>query len=258
MRQKISVVILTRNEENNIEECIKNIAWADEIIVMDDNSTDKTVEIARKYTDKVIISSMNRDFAKQRNLSIGHCTGDWVLQMDADERVTESLKNNIIDVLENGSEYVAFKFTRKTSFCGRFLRYGGASSHKSLRLFKRGKASFYGRDDQIKVDGAIGDWESEIEHYNFPDIEHYILTQNFYSQTDAEDMSKNIDRIPKNQLRRELTIKPIKLFFKIYLKKKGYKDGIYGLIFAMLSAWRRFLIYAKYWEINKEHYDEER
>lgn len=252
---RLSVVILTKNEEKNIAECIKNVAWADEVIIVDDNSTDRTVEIAREYTDKIIISAMNRDFAKQRNLSIEHCTGDWILQMDADERVTSGLKSKIEDVLENGSEFSAFKFIRKTNFCGKFLSYGGASSHKSLRLFKRGRASFYGRDDQIKVDGSIGDWDEEIEHYNFPDIDHYILTQNFYSQTDAEDMSKSVDSIPKKQLRRELTTKPLKLFFKIYVKKQGYKDGTYGLIFAMLSAWRRFLIYAKYWEMNKEHYE---
>ena len=91
--QKLSVVVLTKNEESNIAACLESVKWADEIVVMDDESTDKTIDIAKRYTDKVIVSSMNRDFAKQRNLSISHCSGDWILQMDADERVTPELKN---------------------------------------------------------------------------------------------------------------------------------------------------------------------
>lgn len=253
-RQKLSVVILTKNEEKNIVPCLETVKWADEIIIMDDNSEDKTVELARRFTDKITISAMDRDFAKQRNLSISLCTGDWILQMDADERVTDGLKKKITEVLENGSDYAAFKYRRVNYFCGEFLKYGGELSHKSLRLFRRGSAEFYGRDDQIKVSGRVGEWDEVMEHYNFPDIDHYILTQNFYSQTEAEDLNKNADKIPYKELRKELAIGPVKLFFKIYVKKKGYKDGTRGLIFAALSAWRRFLRYAKYWELNREFY----
>lgn len=254
-RQKLSVVIFTKNEESNIGPCLETIKWANEIIIMDDGSTDKTLYIAKRYTDKIIVNPMNRDFAKQRNLSISHCTGDWILQMDADERVTDELKNKITDILDRGTDFAAFRYKRKNYFCGKFLRYGGEEAHKSLRLFRKGMATFYGRDDQIKVYGEVGDWDEVMEHYNFPDIEHYILTQNFYSQTEAEDLTGQIGIMNEKQLRKELTIKPLKLFFKIYVKKKGYKDGLRGLIFAILSAWRRFLRYAKYWEINKKFYD---
>ena len=253
-RQRLSVVVLTKNEESNIAACLESVKWADEIIVMDDNSTDKTIDIARRYTDKVIVSSMDRDFAKQRNLSISYCSGDWILQMDADERVTAELKNKIANLLENGSDFAAFSFIRMNNFCGKFLKFGGEGSHKSLRLFKAGMARFHGRDDRIEVSGKVCDWDAVMEHYNSPSIEHYVLTQNFYSQTEAEDLNKSLRIISKKQLRKELISGPIKLFFKIYIKRKGFKDGIHGLVFAVLSAWRRFLIYAKYWELNKESY----
>lgn len=254
-RQKLSVVVFTKNEERNIVPCLETVKWADEIVIMDDNSTDKTVELARRFTDKVTTSPMNRDFARQRNLSITLCSGDWILEMDADERVTPGLKSKIMELLEKGSPFAAFQYRRVNYFCGEFLRHSGEGSHKSLRLFRRGMAKFYGRDDRIEVSGKIGDWDAVMEHYNFPDIDHYILTQNFYSQTEAEDMTRDMGKIPYKELKRELTIKPVKLFFKIYIRKKGYKDGMRGLIFAMLSAWRRFLRYAKYWEINKEFYE---
>ncbi|HPM43150.1 MAG TPA: glycosyltransferase family 2 protein [Candidatus Omnitrophota bacterium] len=257
-KEKLSVVVLTKNEEKNIIPCLETVKWADEIIVMDDNSTDNTVELARRFTDKVFVSAMNRDFAKQRNYSISLCGGDWILQMDADERVTEGLKKRIQGLLEKGSDCVAFKYRRLNYFCGAFLRHGGEGEHKSLRLFRKESATFHGRDDIIEVSGKVGEWDEVMEHYNFPDIDHYVLTQNFYSRTEAEDMTAQIKTMPYKKLRSELTIKPAKLFFKLYFKKQGYKDGARGLIFAALSAWRRFLRYAKYWELNREFYDAKR
>ena len=254
MRQKLSVVVLTRNEEKNIERCLQAVKWADEIVIVDDKSTDKTIDIARQFTSKIIVSESRGNLSKQRNIGIDNSSGDWILQMDADERVTAELKNKIANLLENGSDFAAFSFIRMNNFCGKFLKFGGEGSHKSLRLFKAGMARFHGRDDRIEVSGKVCDWDAVMEHYNSPSIEHYVLTQNFYSQTEAEDLNKSLRIISKKQLRKELISGPIKLFFKIYIKRKGFKDGLHGLVFAVLSAWRRFLIYAKYWELNKESY----
>ena len=256
-REKLSVVILTKNEEDIIARCLESVKWADEIIVVDDGSADKTREIAKRYTDKVILHPLNNDFSQQRNLGIDRSSGDWILQMDADERVTDALREKINAILDSGSYISAFRFKRLNNFCGKFLNAGGEDSHRPLRLFKKGKAKFSGATihEQLKVDGKIGEIDAVMEHYNFPNISHYITTQDFYSGIEARALYEKIGVTPEKKLRKELTFGPVKLFFKIYIKRKGFKDGLHGLVFAVLSAWRRFLIYAKYWELNKDHYD---
>jgi len=256
IKQKLSVVVLTRNEEKNIAACLETVKWADEIIVIDDNSIDNTVKIAKRYTDKIIIHSLLNNFSEQRNLGLDRATGDWILQMDADERVTEGLKRKISEILERRSTLSAFTFKRSNNFCGKFLTAGGEDSHCPLRLLKKNKARFSGDriHEQLTVGGLTGDIDAVMEHYNFPDISHYVETQDFYCGLEARALYEKSGHIPEKRLRKELTYGPVKLFFKIYIKRKGFKDGLHGLVFAMLSAWRRFLIYAKYWEMHKDSY----
>lgn len=256
MRQKLSVVILTKNEESFIKECLDSVKWADEIVIIDDNSTDMTLQIVRDYTDKIVVHPMNGDFVAQRNLGIEHASGDWILEMDSDEKMTPGLKDDILNILENGSDLSAFRYRRINNFCGKFLKHGGEESARSLRLFKKGKGRFEGAatNDDLIVDGGIGDLDSVMEHYNYPTISRYLSMQDFYSSLEARDISKRLGLLPEKKLRKEIAYGPLKLFFKIYIKKGGFKDGTHGLVFAILSAWRRFLIYAKYWKMNKEEY----
>lgn len=256
-RQKLSVVVLTKNEEDIIVRCLESVKWADEIIVIDDESGDKTVEIAKRYTDKIISHPLNNNFSEQRNLGLDRASGEWVLQMDADERVTDGLREAIEAILKSGSENAVYRFRRSNNFCGRFLASGGEDAHRPQRLLRKGRARFSGGriHEQLNIDGPIGDIDAVMEHYNFPDVSHYVATQDFYSGIEAAALYEKMGLIPSKKLRRELTWGPVKLFLKIYFKRKGFKDGMYGLIFAVLSAWRRFLIYAKYWELNKEHYN---
>lgn len=260
-RARLSVVVLTKNEDANIAACLDTVKWADEIIIVDDSSTDDTVKIARKYTDKIIINPLKGDFTRQRNIGIDNSSGEWILQMDQDERVTPELKSKMIKILDEGSDYAAFRFGRKNNFCGRFLESGGEDSHRPLRFFKKGHARFAvsdtRMDELLEVNGPIGDIDAYVEHYNFPDINRYVVRQDFYSGLEAQALFNKIGMISEKRLRKELTFGPLKLFFKMYIKRKGFKDGMRGLIFAMLSAWRRFMIYAKYWEANKEFYDKE-
>lgn len=257
-REKLSVVVLTKNEEDIIARCLDSVKWADEIIVIDDNSTDNTIDVVRRYTDKVIVSASGGNLARQRNVGIDNSSSDWILQMDADEVSPNGFRDEVLELLKAGSDLAAFRFRRLNNFCGKFLKFGGEDLHKPLRLFRRGKARFLvdGNKihEEIKIDGKIGELDIYLEHYNFPDIGHYVATQDFYSGIEAKCLYDKIGLIPEKKLRKELTIGPVRLFLKIYIKRKGFKDGLYGLIFAMLSAWRRFLIYAKYWELNKDHY----
>lgn len=252
-RQKLSVVILTRNEEKNIGPCLDTVRWADETIVIDDQSNDRTVEIARGRGAKIIAHPLGGDFSRQRNLGNDAATGDWILQMDADERVTAGLKAAIEGILGDGTDRSAFRFTRRNNFCGKFLAHGGDASHKPLRLFLKGKARFSGDriHEKLDVAGPVGELQAVMEHHNFPTVGHYIETQNFYTDIEAAELARTRGKVPERLLRHELTWGPVKLFFKIYVKKQGYRDGIHGLVFAVLSAWRRFLIWAKYWELTQ-------
>ncbi|MDD5136158.1 MAG: glycosyltransferase family 2 protein [Candidatus Omnitrophica bacterium] len=255
-REKLSVIVLTRNEEDIVARCLESVKWADEIIVIDDNSTDSTVEIARRYTDKVIAHPLNGNFSEQRNLGSDRASGDWILQMDADECVTDGLREKVSEILRSGSAISAFRFKRLNNFCGKFLTSGGEGLHRPLRLFRKGKARFSGGriSEELKVDGPTGEIDAVMEHYNFPDIHHYVATQDFYSGMEARALYEKAGLLPEKKLRKELIFGPVKLFFKIYVKRGAYRDGLHGLVFAMLSAWRRFLIYAKYWEDNQEKY----
>ena len=250
-RAKLSVVVLTHNEEKNIGACLDTVAWADERIVVDDFSTDRTAEIAKAHNAVFMQNRLEGDFSRQRNLGSDRATGDWILQMDADERVTPGLRARIEGVLVGNDNRVAYAFTRINNFCGRFLRYGGDVSHKPLRLFRKGKARFSGDriHEKLEVDGPAGELDGVMEHYNFPDVSHYIETQNFYTDIEARELVRVRGVLPERELKRELTWGPVKLFYKIYIKKQGHRDGIHGLVFAVLSAWRRFLIWSKYWEI---------
>ncbi len=256
-KQKLTVVVLTKNEEKIIARCLESVKWADEIIVIDDNSTDGTVEIARRYTDKIISHPLNNNFSEQRNLGGTRATGGWILQMDADERVTDALKKEMEAVLAGPSGPAAFTFGRMNNFCGKFLTAGGEDLHRPLRFFRKDKARFSGDKihERLVVDGQIGSLAAAMEHYNFPDVSHYVATQDFYSGIEAKALYEKEGLIPAKRLRGELTLGPLKLFLKIYIKRKGFKDGLHGLIFAALSAWRRFMIYAKYWEMNKDKYE---
>ena len=221
-RERLSIVVLTKNEGKYIGACLDTVAWADEIVVVDDNSTDKTVEIAARYKAKVVTRGLGGDFSAQRNFGNDHATGDWILQMDADERVTTELKAAIENILEKGTDKAAFRFGRANNFCGKFLKYGGADTHRPLRLFRKGKARFSGDKihEKLAVDGAIGDIAAEIEHYHFPDINHYIETQNFYTELEARAMAEQGPLIPVKKLKQEMSMGALKLFFKLYVKKQ--------------------------------------
>jgi glycosyltransferase involved in cell wall biosynthesis len=251
-RQKLSVVVLTHNEEKNIGACLDTVSWADERIVVDDFSDDRTADIVKANGALFVQNRLEGDFSRQRNFGNERATGDWVLQMDADERVTAGLRAKIEEVLNDGGSLDAYCFTRINNFCGKFLQHGGDISHKPLRLFRKGKARFSGDriHEKLVVDGAVGELDAVMEHYNFPDVGHYVETQNFYTTIEANELARTKGKIPERELRHELTWGPVKLFFKIYVKKQGYRDGIHGLVFAVLSAWRRFLIWAKYWELH--------
>lgn len=250
-RRKLSVVIITKNEEDKIESCLKNLEWIDEIVIVDDMSTDSTVEICRKYTNKIIRRKSNNNFDRQRNIGIDNASGDWILQMDADEVITKKAKERIKEVLDNPGDFAGFKFKRKNFFLGHFMKYGGWY-HDFLRLFKGGGSGRYVGEsihETLKIDGKVGIIDADIEHYPFKSLSQFLERQNFYTSVDAKLMLKQKGASGKSEIRYNLTIRPLKLIWKSFIKKKGFKEGMYGFLFSVLNAWGHFLKWAKYWEL---------
>lgn len=254
MRKKLSVVMIVRDEEDKIERSLESVKWADEVIVVDDNSSDRTPEIARSRGATVITSESGGNFDRQRNLGIEAADGDWILQMDADEVVPDELRGEIGRVLEGAFPFDAYKFKRKNFFLGHFMRYGGWFNEFSTKLFRNGKARYTGKSvhETLEVDGDTGCIDAYIEHYPFKSITQFISRQNYYTSVEARVLLEEKGSVDDRDIRRNLRVLPFKSFWKSYVKNKGYKDGMYGLIFCVLFAGIHFLKWSKYWQLANE------
>lgn len=248
----ISVVVLSRNSEKKIEKCLASIiGWADEIIVVDGESTDNTIKIAETFKARVYSHKFLGAFSAERNFGSDKSSGEWVLQLDSDEIVSEDFKKRCNEILPN-THCVAFKFRRKNIFLGHAFTYGGWY-HWSQHLFKKSLAHYEGRvHEKMIVDGEVGYIDAELLHEPFDSISEFIERQNRYTDLQAKDIIDSEKDLTVKKIKYNLKIKPFSLFRKIYVNKKGYKEGIYGFIFAALSAWVHFLKWAKVWEIVKD------
>lgn len=248
-REKLSVVILTKNAEDCVRSCLDSVTWVDEIVVIDAHSSDATVAICREYTDKIIESDF-KGFAEERNLGIDNSSGDWILQLDADEIVTAGLKEAIGRVLDSSGECVSYKFRRKNYFLGHPMRYGGWY-HYSAHFFKRGFARYEGLvHERLKVNGRQGMIEAEVEHRPFKSMAQFMSRQNRYTGYEARDLLAEKGILDERIVFKNLYIKPMKLFWKMYVKKQGFREGRYGLIFSLMYSFVHVLKWAKYWELT--------
>ncbi|KJJ83353.1 family 2 glycosyl transferase [Candidatus Omnitrophus magneticus] len=227
--------------------------WADEIIIVDGNSTDNTLAIARKYTDKIITSDF-AGFGEERNKGAEFAKGDWILQLDADEIVTDAMRNRLNSLLDgNDAGCASFKFRRKNIFLGKIMTYGGWY-HYSHHLYKKGFAHYEGDiHEKLIVNGLTGTMEESLEHYPFYSLAEFIERQNRYTGLQAMEQFKSNPKITEKEILYNLRVKPLKLFWKMYFKKKGYKEGPHGFIFSILFAWVHFVKWAKYWEIVRDN-----
>ena len=248
----IAAVIITKDEEKRVSRCIEGVRWVNEIVVVDDFSQDDTVGSCRNLGAKVIIHKSDGNFDRQRNIGIDNAGSEWILQLDADEVVGERLKEKILGAINDPGEYSAFKFKRKNYFLGHFLRYCGEYNYYT-KLFRRDKARYIGKSvhETLEVPGEAGIIDADIDHIVFESLTQYIDRQNFYSSIESKLLLDEKGILPIKVIKRNLTIKPIKLFWKLYVRKNGYKDGMYGFIWCLMQSVRRILIWSKYWELIK-------
>ena len=248
-KARLSAVVLTKDSQDVIKDCLESLRFADELIVIDDGSADGTVRICKAYTDNVFIEKID-GFANKRNFGAEKATGDWVLQVDSDERVTAGLAAAIREAINSGRDYAGYKFRRKNYFLGHFMRYGGWY-HYSANLYKKGRARYEGLvHERLVADGPIGTIEEATEHRPFQSIAQFLERQNRYTAYEARDLLNEKGRLPEREVVYNLTRKPLKLFFKFYLKKQGFREGMFGFIFSALFSYVHFMKWAKYWELT--------
>lgn len=246
---KVSVVIIAKNEEKRIGRCLESIRWAHDIIVIDGFSTDKTIEIAKSFGARVIQHAFTGAFADDRNVGMENAKYDWVLQLDADDVVTENFAVRLKEALSKDDGTVVYKFRRKNFFLGHSMDHGGFH-HYIPNLVKRPFVRFEGKVHEVPVHkGPEGVIEADIEHYPFDSIGQFIDRQNRYTDIASRDILKKEGVLSEREIRKRMVSKSFRIFWKSYVKKQGYKEGFYGLVFAVLFAFINFLKWAKYREL---------
>ncbi len=245
---KLSAVILTKNAADKIDSCLASLRWVDEIVVVDGGSTDGTVGKAQQAGAKIVTDLTSDDFGHLRNHGTEQASGDWILQLDADEVVTVEFRADLEKLLREPPAYAAYKFRRQNVFLGRLMRYGGWD-HDSLHLFQKGKAHYEGRvHEKLLVSGSVGKLKTGVCHEPFLSLEEFVDRQNRYTTLEARQILEEHGVIPEHLLRYQMTRKPVKLFWKIYVKKQGWREGTAGLLFAALYSFVHFLKWTKVWE----------
>lgn len=245
--KKISVVIITRNEEKNLQECLKSVQQlADEILVVDDNSTDKTVEIAGKLKVKVFTHSLSNNFAQQRNFGLEKAKGDWVLFIDADERVSPELAKEIKEKIKS-TKLNGFYLKRLEFFGHKPLKYG-ETTHHLLRLGRKGKGEWRREVHEFwEIEGNVGQLKNPLLHYSHPTLNEFIEHINFHSTLHAQVLLK--EGIKPSFLR--LWFNPLAKFIQNYFFRLGFLDGTPGIIAALMMSFHSFLARAKLYQASQ-------
>jgi (heptosyl)LPS beta-1,4-glucosyltransferase len=242
---RISFSIIGHNEGYLIEDCLKSIKdIAFEIVYVDCDSSDNSIDIVKKYTDRIYTQKNNLNLNVNKQFGIEKCTGDWVFYIDPDERLNDSVKKEILHVIKN-TDCNGFIMPRRNYYFGEWLRYGGKYPDRQLRLFKNGKGKFdcVNLHERIRIDGRVGRLENPFDHIVIDNTDRMIKKMVFYMNGVAEENLK-LNRKPEKVLSRS-----IKKFFSNYFFKLGFIDGVVGLFVALIDLFNGFLYYFRMREL---------
>lgn len=246
----LTVVIITKNEEARLLPCLESVSWADEVIVLDDESTDKTFQIAQDFGAKVIKRKMDVE-GRHRNFGYSQAKNEWVLSLDADERVTSELRDEITELFKKGFTAPGYNIPRKNYIGDYWVRYGGWYPSAQMKLFRKDKFKW----EEVKVHpraflkgGAAGFLKNDILHYSYRDFSDFLSKLN--KQTTWEAKKWADDKRPMN-LPKALW-RAIDRFYRTYYSKKAKLDGFVGFMVAVFAALYQVISYAKYWEMTRE------
>jgi len=248
-RPPVSVAIITLNEEERIRDCLESVKWAEEIVVVDSGSADGTEAICRDYTDKFFLREWEINDA-QYNKALSLCTKEWVLQVDADERVSAEMAAEIRGLFEKpgGPQADGYTFPRKLFYLGRWLTHGGWYPDRKLRLFRKSRAKWVGGlHAKAVVEGKIAHLSGDLVHLSYRDIHDQVVRMERYAEVVARQKAGEGISFP---LLRMVFDPPI-IFVRRYFLQLGFLDGVPGLIALIVNAFYVFLKYAKLWELGR-------
>lgn len=243
----ISAVIIAKNEEANISECLKSISWVNEIILVDAESTDKTVELTKNFTSKIFVHKWE-GFTKQKEFAVSKASNEWILNIDADERISPLLKDEIKNLTE--TDIVGYYLRRESYFLSKHIKSCGWDSDYQLRLVRKSKVRLTDRlvHEGFAVEGKTGHLKNRLIHYTFTSIEKTINKINHYSSLRAEELflkKKNVGGFT-------IIFHGIAAFFRFFIVLGGFKEGVHGLIISLFNSITTFLVYMKVWELQTE------
>lgn len=248
----ISVIVITKNEAHNIAECLESVRWADEIVVVDAESSDDTVMHAKKFTEKVFVRPW-KGFADAKQFALDQCSNEWILWLDADERVMPELADEIASYFGGTPGHVALTVARRAYFLGRWIRYSGWYPGRVTRLFNKTHARFNTAavHEGLIVDGPVGSLHNDLLHYTDPNIYHYFSKYNRYTTLAADEAYEKQKRAGIS----DLLVRPTWMFIRMYILRLGMLDGMQGFLLALFSSSYVFTKYAKLREkdINTHH-----
>lgn len=245
----ISICIICCNEESNIRRCLESSKWADEIVVVDSMSQDRTVEIARKYTDRVY-QRVWSGYIDQKNFALSKATGEWIFSVDADEEISQGLQHEIREEIEKEDAKDGYSMPRLSFYQGRWIKHSGFYPDRQLRLFRHNRGYWAGRrvHEQIRVDGEVGLLRNNLLHYPYDGtISGQLQTVDKFSTL----LAQNIFQEGKRYNLLVLLLRPSFKFIEVYFFKLGFLDGLPGFIIALTSAYALFVRYVKLRELEK-------
>ncbi len=231
---RVTALIVARDEEANLPGCLDSVSWADEVVVVvDASSRDATESIARERADRVVVRAFDQ-FAHQRNAGLDAATGDWVFALDADERVTPALADEVHRALADPRRAeVGYRVPIRSVVLGRQFRYSGTQNDRPLRLFRRDAGRWVGEvHETVSLAGEAGSLSAHLEHRTLPTISVFLRKLDFYTTLEARRLLREGSR-PR---RFDLTLRPLATFAKLYLAKQGFRDGVEGFLFCALSG----------------------
>ncbi|MGA9753823.1 MAG: glycosyltransferase family 2 protein [Desulfobaccales bacterium] len=237
---QLSVIIIALNQEANIGPCLESVSFADDIVVVDTGSTDRTVELTRAYTDRVIDAPWE-GFGRTKNFALDQAWGDWVFSLDTDERVPPALREEILAVVRADSPLDGYRVPRKNYFCGRWIRHLGWYPDYTLRLFRRGQGRFRDREvhEEVVVAGPVGTLTTPLEHYSYRSVSEYVTRMDRYARLAAQELAK----AGRRPYPGELFVRPFFSFFHLYFIRLGFLEGTPGYTLAVLMSMYKFLKY---------------
>ena len=245
---RLSVAVITLNEAHHLRRCLESVAWADELVVVDAESSDKTVQVAREFTDRVIVRPW-AGFAAQKNFALDQCAGEWTLSLDADEEAAPEVRAEIMATVTDPRAHDGYALRRQNVFLDRFIRHGGLYPDWQVRLFRHGRGRFEERvvHESVSVTGSIGRLSGHLVHRSYDGVSDFIERANRYSSLAAEQLIRDGHRVRAG----DLIVRPLGRFLSMYLVKRGFLDGRRGLLLASLYAYYVFMRSAKVWEVTR-------